>query len=184
MKKKMNYSIALDIGNTSVGWAVIDENNNLLKHRGRNMWGVRLFEEGQTAATRRNFRATRRRLLRRRQRLDLLQELLAQDVLAKDESFFMKLKESFLVKGNGNKIYNLFNDSDFTDQNFYDKYPTIYHLRYKLITNKEKEDIRLVYLALHHIIKYRGNFLYEGQTFNIQDSTIITDLENLLEYLK
>ncbi len=58
--------------------------------------------------------------------------------------------------------YNLFADEKYTDKNYYNKYPTIYHLRKYLVESTEKEDIRLVYLALHHIIKYRGNFLYEG----------------------
>ena len=42
---------------------------------------------------------------------------------------------------------------------------TIYHLRKELFENDEQKDIRLVYLALHHLIKYRGHFLYEGQNF-------------------
>ena len=39
--------------------------------------------------------------------------------------------------------------------------PTIYHLRAHLVESREKEDIRLVYLALHNIVKHRGNFLYQ-----------------------
>ncbi|MDD4761103.1 MAG: type II CRISPR RNA-guided endonuclease Cas9, partial [Bacteroidaceae bacterium] len=40
-------------------------------------------------------------------------------------------------------------------------FPSIYHLRNHLVKTNEKVDIRLVYLAIHHIIKYRGNFLFE-----------------------
>ena len=43
------YSIGLDIGTTSVGWAVIDDNYNLLKKKKKNMFGVYLFEEADTA---------------------------------------------------------------------------------------------------------------------------------------
>lgn len=167
MEKK--YNIGLDIGTTSVGWSVTDENNNLLKYKKKNMWGVRLFEEAQTAQNRRINRSTRRRLQRRRQRIELLQMLMSGDVEKKDRNFYKRLRESFLYiedrEDNINKS-NLLIGKDYTDKEFYKEYPTIYHLRNKLITNDEKEDIRLVYLAIHHIIKYRGNFLYEGQNFD------------------
>ncbi|KGL66741.1 hypothetical protein LX03_06645 [Limosilactobacillus mucosae] len=39
------------------------------------------------------------------------------------------------------------------------KYPTIYHLRQALMTEKRQFDLRLVYLAIHHLVKYRGHFL-------------------------
>lgn len=59
----------------------------------------------------------------------------------------------------------LFNDKSYTDKDYYKEYATIYHLRKELFENDEQKDIRLVYLALHHLIKYRGHFLYEGQNF-------------------
>lgn len=48
------------------------------------------------------------------------------------------------------------------EKEYYQKYPTIYHLRQKLVDSTEKEDLRLVYLALAHLLKYRGHFLFEG----------------------
>lgn len=45
---------------------------------------------------------------------------------------------------------------------YYKDFPTIYHLRKELIDSQKKADLRLVYLALAHIIKYRGHFLIEG----------------------
>ena len=68
IKKVAEYNIGLDIGTNSVGWAVTDLENNILKHGNKNMWGARLFDEGQTAAERRNFRGTRRRIERRKER--------------------------------------------------------------------------------------------------------------------
>ena len=55
------YYIGLDIGTDSVGWAVTDTQYNVLKFKGNAMWGVRLFDESQTAQERRMFRASRRR---------------------------------------------------------------------------------------------------------------------------
>ena len=36
----------------------------------------------------------------------------------------------------------------------------------------DKFDIRLIYLAIHHIIKYRGNFNYNMDNFNINNLDI------------
>ena len=44
------------------------------------------------------YRGQRRRYTRRRQRIAWLQELLKDDVLQKDENFYMKLKERNLVE--------------------------------------------------------------------------------------
>ena len=44
--------------------------------------------------------------------------------------------------------------------------PTIYHIRNELVKSTKQADIRYVYLAMHHIIKYRGHFLMEGQTLS------------------
>lgn len=37
------------------------------------------------------------------------------------------------------------------------------------------DDIRLFYLAVHHIIKYRGHFLFELQNFSLGNSEIIRE---------
>ena len=70
-----DYYLGLDIGTESVGWAVTNPDYQLMKFGKKTMWGVRLFPEAQTAAERRLFRVSRRRLERRAQRLALLQEL-------------------------------------------------------------------------------------------------------------
>ena len=48
-----NYYLGLDIGTNSVGWAVTDDEYNLCKFKKKDMWGIRLFENGETAAERR-----------------------------------------------------------------------------------------------------------------------------------
>ena len=79
-KKFEDYYIGLDLGTSSVGWAVTDLNYNILKFNQKAMWGVRLFEEGKTAEERRVARSARRRLTRRNQRIKLLQELFAEEI--------------------------------------------------------------------------------------------------------
>lgn len=49
----MSYYLGLDVGSASVGWAVCNKNYELCKFKGKDMWGIRLFENAQTAATRR-----------------------------------------------------------------------------------------------------------------------------------
>ncbi len=165
------YNIGLDIGTSSVGWAVIDANTSeVLRFKSHNMIGSRLFESGETAKKRRTKRSVRRRYNRRRQRIELLRSLMAEDILKKDENFFRRLDEGFLYLEDKSvkEKYILFNDDDYTDKEFYhdDKYKTIYHLRNELCVSSEKKDIRMVYLALHNLIKYRGHFLYQGQKFS------------------
>ena len=97
---KKNYSIGLDIGNTSVGWAVIgdDDQKIIKKGKGSNrkaLWGVRLFESADTASERRNFRSTRRRYDRRRWRISLLKDIFAEEIQKVDKNFFQKLQETF-----------------------------------------------------------------------------------------
>lgn len=93
------YNIGLDIGTTSVGWAVTDaDGQKLLKAKNKNLWGVSLFEAGKTAAERRGYRSTRRRLNHRKFRLRLLEDMFEKEILSKDPSFFIRLKEAFITQ--------------------------------------------------------------------------------------
>jgi len=159
-----DYYLGLDIGTNSVGWAVTDPQYNVLRFNGKAMWGVHLFKEGNSAAERRTHRCARRRLQRRKQRIELLQDLMDSEVSSVDPGFFARLKESnlHLKDRKVDQINSIFNDPAFKDKDYHDRFPTIYHLRKYLMETKEKPDIRLVYLALHHILKYRGHFLFEG----------------------
>lgn len=167
MRKKVeDYAIGLDIGTNSVGWAAIDCDYKLVKVNGRDAWGVVLFESANPAKDRRVFRSARRRLERRRMRIRLLQKLMEKGIEPVDPNFYIRLKESSYHVGEGKYFrsnhFNLFDGGEYTDAQYFHEYPTIYHLRKRLVENKEKADIRLVYLAIHHIIKYRGHFLNEG----------------------
>ena len=191
-RENIKYYIGVDIGTNSVGWAVIDENGNLLKKGKHHLWGSRLFDQAQTAQNRRNYRSSRRRYNKRRQRIGLLRLIMSDMVLEVDPSFFIRLeKTTFLdkedkkaiLKDNYKMNYNLFCDEDYNDKKYFKDYPTIYHLRKKLCESDEKADPRLIYLALHHIVKYRGNFLYEGQELHLESSNKEEDLKILFDIL-
>ena len=72
-------------------------------------------------------------------------------------------------------VYNLFNDS-YTDKTFFKEFPTIYHLRRHLIRTTEKQDIRFIYLAIHNMVKYRGNFLSKGDSFDKSNKSQILEV--------
>ena len=178
------YYLGLDIGTNSVGWAVTDLDYNVLNFNRKAMWGIRLFDEGKSAASRRLVRSSRRRLARRKQRLELLKEIFRPEIEKVDPNFFKRMSESFFHKEDKKteSKFSLFFDKEYTDKEYFKKYPTIYHLRNAIIQG-EKVDIRLVYLAIHHILKNRGHFLFAGQNFK-KSSFFKDDIIELADYLE
>ena len=180
------YNIGLDIGTSSVGYAMTDEKGRLLRFHKRPTYGSVLFEEAQTAKERRVNRSTRRRLARRRKRIKLLQALVAPDVCAADPAFFLRMNESFLWAEDSKyeKFYAKLPKALFVDGTVsVETLPTIYHIRNELVKSTKQADIRYVYLAMHHIIKYRGHFLMEGQTLSDIGAEAPQKMQELLELL-
>ena len=182
-----SYYLGLDVGTNSVGWAVTDHDYDLHKFKGNAMWGARLFDEAKDASERRTSRTNRRRLARRNQRLLLLELLFSEEIAKIDPSFFRRMEESALWlddKTNKTCRFAVFHDTDYTDKDYHKQVPSVYHLRYEHMNSPAPQDIRLVYLALHHIMKSRGHFLYESTS---QDEAIrpveaaFADLNDLLE---
>ena len=165
------YYIGLDIGTNSVGAACTDESYRLLRAKRKNCWAVRLFDEAEPASGRRVFRTMRRRLARRRQRIGFLQEVF--EPIMPDPLFFLRLNNSCLVPEDKDDrlaadTNALFADKGFSDKEYHRQYPTIYHLR-KALQTEDVKDPRLYYLAIHHIVKYRGHFLFDGGVSEFRD---------------
>lgn len=185
-----DYFLGLDAGTGSLGYAVTDSEYQIVKKHGKSLWGVRLFDSASTAEERRLFRTNRRRLDRRNWRIQILQELFAEEIAKVDSGFFLRMKESKYYpedkrdsEGNCPELpYALFVDKEFTDKDFHKKFPTIYHLRKWLMETDETPDIRLVYLAIHHMMKHRGHFLLSGDINQIKDfnHTFVTLTQNLI----
>lgn len=192
------YYLGLDMGTDSCGWCVTDDKYNiirsrkktygpdgkLIKREGCHLWGARLFGPAKTAKNRRLNRTARRRLARRRRRIILLRELFQPEMDKIDPNFFKRLDQSNLWNEDKDKELQmehnfLFNDKDLTDKEYYKDFPTIYRLRKAMVNGltinghyydpKKQFDIREVYLVLAHMIKYRGNFLMEG---DVKDSVV------------
>ena len=192
LRNVSKYTVGLDLGTGSVGWAVTDtDTGDILHFKGRPTWGSRLFPSADTAAVTRQKRAQRRRYARRRQRIEKLQELFIPEIEKVDREFFVRLNQSRLLKDERNPTFDteyshpFFNNEDFKESDYYKEFPTIWHLRKNLMESDKKADIRLVYLALHNIVKYRGNFLQENnkdlRAANANAGAAAIDLSNALE---
>lgn len=163
MSNKREYYLGLDMGTSSVGWAVTDEKYQLLKAKGKDLWGIREFDEAKTAVDRRSHRIARRRRQRETVRIGLLKEYFHDAIMQVDPCFYQRLdnskycladKEPSVRDKNG-----IFHDPDYTDKEYYAQYPTIFHLRKELLESDKIHDVRLVYLAVLNMFKHRGHFL-------------------------
>lgn len=182
MKKFEDYYLGIDLGTSSIGWAVTNEKYDILRFNKKFMWGTHLFDMGNTASERRIFRTSRRRLKRKKNRIELLQTLFSEEISKKDFGFFQRLKESqYFIEDKTIKNKNtLFMDKNYTDQDYHMEYPTIYHLRKALIDNEGSAfEIRKLYLAISHILSHRGHFLFEGE---LSDNLDFDDIFN--EFVK
>ncbi len=181
MKKIQDYYLGLDMGTTSLGWAVSNEKYEIPKFNGKSMWGTRLFNEAKTAEERRKFRSGRRRLKRRKERLKLLQMLFAEEINKVDSGFFQRLSDSkYYIEDK--QVYqknSLFFDKDYTDKDYYKDFPTIYHLRKFLFEGNKPKDVRILFLGLQHFLKHRGHFLFPDM--NLEN---VTSFSKIFEELK
>ena len=133
------YNIGLDVGTSSCGWCVVDENGKLLKYKRKNMWGVRLFSSANTAQECRINRSTRRRYARRRQRIMELRNIMVNMIENVDPNFFERLDESFFWNEDKSvkTDFLLFDQKDYSDIQFYKEFKT-----------KSRQDFTLAYFFI------------------------------------
>ena len=101
-----------------------------------------------------------------------------------DPAFFIRLKQARLLREDRDESCRdyhspLFISGD-AERDYYKRFPTIYHLRAWLMTTEKKADLRQVYLALHNIVKHRGNFLHQD---NPNLSATAANMEESVERL-
>ncbi|MBI5974693.1 type II CRISPR RNA-guided endonuclease Cas9 [Staphylococcus canis] len=158
------YILSLDIGTGSVGYACMDLNFNVLNYFNKDALGVYLFDGAETAETRRLARGARRRNNRRIKRLGLLQEVLAP--LVRNPNFY-QFERQHQWKNDNTDFKHKSLSEVLTYLGYNSKaYPTIYHLQAALLNEKRQFDPELIYLALYHLVKYRGHFLFERLDMN------------------
>lgn len=160
--EKLNYRIGLDIGIASVGWAVLENNSDDEPIRIVDL-GVRLFDKAEQPKTgdslaepRRMARTTRRRLRRRKHRLDRIKWLLQQEDVIDIEQFMKRYHAANL--------------------------PDVYKLRYEALDRKLKDD-ELAQVLLH-IAKHRGfKSTRKSETVSKENGAVLkatTENQNLM----
>lgn len=164
--EKKQYYLGLDMGTNSVGWAVTDSSYNLISKKGKDLWGIREFDEAKTSAERRTKRISRRRHQRSQVRIGLLREYFADEIEKNDELFYLRMENSkYFPKDKDMRLQStngIFDDDSYKDADYYNDYPTIFHLRKALIEDSvpfNEQYCRKVYLALLNMFKHRGHFL-------------------------
>ena len=181
MNQKDGYYLGLDMGTASVGWAVTDHNYNILRAKGKDMWGVREFETAETAKTRRINRTSRRRREREAIRLSHLKDYFSEAIAKIDPEFFTRLENSkYWVEDKEESVrYKsaIFPKGEYSDKEYYKDYPTVFHLRSELIHNSNPHDVRLVYLAIANLFKRRGHFLNAG----MDEDCDVTSMKEVFE---
>lgn len=187
--ENVKYYLGLDMGTSSVGWAVTDANYRLIRAKGKDLWGVREFDEANIAADRRTHRISRRRRQREIARIGILKTFFHDAISEVDSCFYQRLDNSKFRpedKEDGVKGTNgIFADEDYTDADYYREYPTIFHLRKELLENNNKSyDVRLVYLALLQMFKHRGHFLNEGLSHNEDSQSMKSAYRQMMSLLE
>lgn len=185
------YYLGLDMGSSSVGWAVTDQNYCILRKKGKDLWGIREFDPAESAAERRTNRINRRRRQRQMARIGLLKDYFADEIEKVDRDFFTRLDNSkYFMEDKDDRLQSsngIFNDEYFKDADYYKLYPTIFHLRKALLDidgTGQAFDVRLVYLALLNMFKHRGHFLLNTTTDEESDNEQMrTIYERLIEQM-
>ncbi|TDL98237.1 type II CRISPR RNA-guided endonuclease Cas9 [Macrococcus brunensis] len=181
MKKgNSSYILSLDIGVASVGYSAMDKEFNILKYHGKNAIGVLTFEAANTAMEKRLQRGARRRYNRRIKRLGLLQEIMAP--LVKNPDFYKYEQISLWKNSNqdfqGESLTEVLNYLNINTK----EYPTIYHLQHALLNEKKKFAPELIHIALYHLVKYRGHFLFDQLDLSQRTGNEgVNDLRDLIE---
>ena len=161
--EKDAYFLGLDMGTSTVGWAVTDPEYHILRKKGKDLWGIREFEEAKTAADRRSHRIARKNIQKDKVRRGILRDYFADAINAIDPNFYQRLDNSkYFLEDKDEEVQTLngvFNDPNYKDKDYFKQYPSIYHLRRELIQDDKPHDVRLVYLAIANIFKHRGHFL-------------------------
>ena len=99
----------------------------LLRKKEKDMWGIREFDEANSAAERRTNRVNRRRRQRQVVKLGLLKSYFSEEIAKIDLDFFIRLENSkYFLEDKDERVRTkngIFNDDDYKDVDYYRQYP-------------------------------------------------------------
>lgn len=179
-------NVGLNLNDSAIGWSVMDDNFRPVRKNGKTLTGVYKFEPGVSAEDRRLHRSSRRRTNRVKTRIKLLNSLMEEHLKKEDPTFLDRLARSNRAVSDPKRNFeHSFLFPDGSESDYKENYPTIYHLRWALMTEDRKFSVKEVYLALHHLIKYRGNFLFSMPVseFNLSKVDFQGELDKLFDGL-
>lgn len=167
--KSDNYVVGLDIGISSVGWAVIDDKSDNLVD-----FGVRRFNEAMPASDARLNRSARRSRRRKSWRKNQLKDAFTDFGILNKEDIDMKGFLSYTATHKSNTLDKKIKEL---------KEPTIYHTRQKGLSKKLTD--RELFLSLYNICKTRGHFLVEDVDFldgdDIKESDLVNEIFKIID---
>ena len=142
-----NYEIGLAVGQDAVGYAVIEKSGKLARFKGKSMWGISHTGIAEQV------------ILCKSPALDdsieTLRKLFSDRLAVLDPDFLFRVRSGAAAEDEFDGIPSLMGQS-FDKKTYLKSCPTIYHLRRQLLNSQKMADLRLVYLALHHILKHGG----------------------------
>ena len=125
--EKQDYFLGLDMGTSSVGWAVTNTKYELLRRKGKDMWGIRELDKVNSAAERWTNRVNRCRRQRQVVRLGLLKSYFSEEIAKIDLDFFIRLENSkYFLEDKDERVRTkngIFNDDNYKDVDYYRQYP-------------------------------------------------------------
>lgn len=191
--KIKNYNLALTPSTSAVGHVEVDDDLNILEpvHHQKAI-GVAKFGEGETAEARRLARSARRTTKRRANRINhYFNEIMKPEIDKVDPLMFDRIKQAGLSPLDERKEFRtVIFDRPNVASYYHKQFPTIWHLQKYLMITDEKADIRLIYWALHSLLKHRGHFFnttpmsqFKPGKLNLKDDMLALDDYNDLEGL-
>ena len=164
-----DYILGLEVSNGKIGYAGINDNNDLIKipvnrsigiSKSKLAVGFRNFEPGHSAKERRGHRISGRATSRRKMRIRNFKEIFEPEIVKEtgDKDFFKRMGESWMSPDDDRKTFKTAAIVKKTEPTYH-YFPTAYHMRKWLVETDEKADLRYVCAACQHIIKHPGNFL-------------------------
>ena len=106
--------------------------------------------------------------------MDLIQSLLAPEIVKIDPGFFARIRESNLFSED--KSEEALYGCDWDDKAYHSRFPTIHHLLVRLLESAEGLDMRHIYLAVAWLVAHRGHFLYDTAPERVEELTDIGPL--------
>ena len=188
--RKADYYVGLDMGTGSLGVAVTDPQYHLLKVKGKDFWFVREYETAHPQLERRTHRISKRRLQRHQVRIGLIRSYFADDVLEHDPLFYIRQDNSkYYREDKDSRLLtkdSLFAEPNYGDKEYYKEYPTVFHLRQALLKDEissEERYSRLLYLAIINMFEYRGHFLLNTDSGDVNFEMVKDAGETVMNYL-